>query len=105
MIASDAHRVFHALGDATRRAIIERLSSGPASVSHLAGPLDVTVTAVSQHLQVLEDCGLVHTEKTGRVRTARLGATGFQTAEQWLRYQQTRWNERLDQLGDLLDED
>ena len=68
----DIDRVFHALGDPTRRAIVERLSEGPLSVSRLATPLGITLTAVVQHLRVLEESGLVHTEKVGRVRTCRL---------------------------------
>ena len=97
-------RVFHALGDPTRRAIVERLSTGPQSVSLLAGPLKITVTAVSQHLQILKDSGLVHTEKSGRVRTCRLETTGLTVAEYWINQQRTMWERRLDQLGDLLAE-
>ena len=74
---SNIDRVFHALGDPTRRAIVERLSEGPLSVSRLAEPLDITVTAVMQHLQVLEESGLVQTEKLGRVRTCRLEPSGI----------------------------
>ena len=77
-------RVFHALGDPTRRAIIEKLSEGPISVSRLAKPLDVTLAAVVQHLQVLEKSGLVRSEKAGRVRTCRLEPGGFTVAEQWI---------------------
>ncbi len=68
----DIDRIFHALGDATRRAMMERISQGPVSVSRLADPLDMTLAAVVQHLQVLEESGLVKTEKTGRVRTASI---------------------------------
>ena len=70
-------RVFHALGDPTRRAILDKLSKGPLSVSRLATPLDITLTAVVQHLQVLEESGLVHTEKVGRIRTCRIETRGF----------------------------
>src|SRR5579884_1597816 len=80
-----ADEVFQALSDATRRAIIDRLALGPASVSQLAAPFDITLTAVGQHLQVLEQSGLVHTEKTGRVRTCRLESTGFDVLEDWVR--------------------
>ena len=69
----DIDHIFHALGDPTRRAMFERLSAGPLSVSHLAEPLDITLTAVGQHLQILEESGLVHTEKVGRVRTCQVG--------------------------------
>jgi DNA-binding transcriptional ArsR family regulator len=97
-------RVFHALGDPTRRAIVERLSSGPRSVSHLATPLSITLTGVAQHLQVLEESGLVRTEKTGRVRTCRLEPSGLSVLEQWVRTQRATWERRLDRLGDLLAE-
>ncbi len=71
------HRVFHAIGDPTRRAIVEKLSVKPLLVSRLAKPMDMTLAAVVQHLQVLERCGLVHTEKVGRVRTCRIEPAGF----------------------------
>ncbi len=73
----DIDRVFHALGDPTRRAIMEKLSQGPISVSRLAEPLDITLAAVVQHLQVLEESGLVQTEKVGRVRTCHLESAGL----------------------------
>jgi len=95
-------RVFHALGDPTRRAIVEKLSAGPLSVSRLATPLDITLTAVAQHLQVLEESGLVHTEKIGRVRTCRLETAGFSVLEQWIGDRRSMWERRLDRLGDLL---
>lgn len=72
------NRVFHALGDPTRRAIVERLSERPLSVSLLAKPLAITLAAVVQHLQVLEKSGLIHTEKVGRVRTCHIDPQGFQ---------------------------
>ena len=100
----DVYRVFHALGDPTRRAIVERLSERPHSVSALAEPLDITLTAVVQHLQVLEESGLVHTEKIGRVRTCRLDPAGFSVLEQWIRDRRSTWERRLDRLGDLLAE-
>ena len=96
-------RLFHALGDPTRRAIVEKLSEGPLSVSSLAAPLEITLTAVAQHLEVLEECGLVHTEKIGRVRTCRLEPGGFSPLEQWIRDRRSLWERRLDRLGDLLD--
>src|SRR3974390_3452372 len=73
----DIDRLFHALGDPTRRAMLDRLSAGPLSVSALAAPLGITLTAVAQHLQILEECGLAQTEKVGRVRTCRIGTAGF----------------------------
>jgi DNA-binding transcriptional ArsR family regulator len=95
-------RVFHALGDPTRRAILDRLSERPHSVSGLATPLDITLTAVVQHLQVLEESGLVHTEKVGRVRTCRIETAGFAVVEEWIAEHRTTWERRLDRLGDLL---
>jgi DNA-binding transcriptional ArsR family regulator len=95
--------VFHALGDPTRRAIVERLSAGPLSVSRVAEPLEMTLTAVMQHLQILEESGLVHTEKTGRVRTCRIETQGLAVLEHWIREQRTTWERRLDRLGELLE--
>ena len=97
-------RVFHALGDPTRRAIVEKLSHGPLSVSKLATPLQITLTAVAQHLQVLEEGGLVFTEKIGRVRTCRLETAGFSVLEQWIRDRRSMLERRLDRLGELLGE-
>ena len=97
-------RVFHALGDPTRRAIVEKLSAGPLSVSSLATPLDITLTAVVQHLQVLEESGLVRTEKVGRVRTCRIETEGLSVLEQWIDDRRSTWERRLDRLGELLAE-
>ena len=97
-------RVFHALGDPMRRAILEKLSQGPVSVSHLAEPLSITLAAVIQHLQVLQDSGLVQTEKLGRVRTCRIEPAGLAVAAQWISDRRTLWERRLDRLGDLLAE-
>ena len=97
-------RVFHALGDPTRRAIMEKLSEGPTSVSRLAEPLDITLAAVVQHLQVLEESGLVQTEKVGRVRTCRIEPAGLSVAQQWIGDRRSMWERRLDRLGDLLAE-
>jgi DNA-binding transcriptional ArsR family regulator len=98
----DIDRVFHALGDPTRRAILEKLGERPLSVSGLATPLGITLTAVVQHLQILEESGLVHTEKVGRVRTCRIEAAGLSVAEKWLADRRSVWDRRLDRLGDLL---
>jgi DNA-binding transcriptional ArsR family regulator len=97
-------RVFHALGDPTRRAIVERLSVGPVTVSGLAAPLAITLAAVVQHLQVLEKSGLVRTAKTGRVRTCRIEAKGLNVAERWIADRRSLWERRFDHLGKLLDE-
>jgi DNA-binding transcriptional ArsR family regulator len=98
-------RLFHALGDPTRRAILDRLVSGPMSVSRLAEPLGVTITAVAQHLQILEEAKLVHTEKLGRVRTCRVEPAGFHVLEQWTRDHRTVWERKLDRLGAFLAEE
>lgn len=97
--------VFHALGDPTRRAIVDRLSLGPLSVSRLAAPLEITVTAVAQHLAVLERSGLVQTQKAGRVRTCRIAPVGFSALEQWIGEHRALWEQRLDRLGEVLEED
>lgn len=99
----DINRLFHALGDPTRRAILDRLTHGPVSVSQLAGPLGVTLTAVMQHVQILEEAGLAQTEKVGRVRTCQIGTAGFAALEQWVRTHKGIWQQRIDRLGDLLE--
>jgi len=97
-------RVFHALGDPTRRAIIEKLTEGPVSVSMLAKPLDITLAAVVQHLQILEKSGLVYTRKVGRIRTCRIEPKGLSVAEQWIADRRSLWERRFNRLGDLLAE-
>ena len=97
-------RVLHALGDPTRRALVDKLSKRPLSVSRLATPLDISLTAVIQHLKVLEKSGLVHTEKVGRVRTCRIETAGLSVLEQWIGDLRSMWERRLDRLGDLLAE-
>jgi DNA-binding transcriptional ArsR family regulator len=97
-------RLFHALGDPTRRAILDRLRERPLSVSMLAEPLGITLTAVMQHIQILEACGLAHTEKVGRVRTCRIGSAGFDALEKWVKEHRTVWEQRLDRLETLLGE-
>jgi len=101
----DIGRVFHALGDPTRRAILDKLSRGPISVSQLAGPLAITLAAVVQHLQVLEESGLVQTAKLGRVRTCSLEPAGLNVASQWIEERRLHWERALDALGQLLDDD
>ena len=96
--------LFQALADPTRRAMVERLSRGPASVSELAQPLAMSLPAVVQHLQVLEASGLVRSEKVGRVRTCRIEPAALRTAEQWIAERRTSWERRLDRLGDYLAE-
>jgi DNA-binding transcriptional ArsR family regulator len=96
-------RVFHALADPSRRAMVERLTRGSASVSELAAPLDMTLAAVVQHLQVLEESGLVRTEKIGRVRSCRIEPDALRSAERWIAERRTLWERRFDRLGELLD--
>jgi DNA-binding transcriptional ArsR family regulator len=98
-------RLFHALAEPNRRAMIERLSRGPASVKELAEPLPMSLAAALQHLQVLENSGVIRTEKVGRVRTCQLEPAALRLAEDWLRQQRTAWEKRLDKLGDVLDSD
>jgi DNA-binding transcriptional ArsR family regulator len=96
--------VFQALADPTRRVMVERLSRGPASVSELARPLDMTLSAVVQHLGVLEASGLVRSEKAGRIRTCRIEPAALHTAEDWIARRRSTWERRLDRLGDFLAE-
>lgn len=97
--------LFQALADPTRRVMVERLSRGPASVSELARPLDMTLSAVIQHLAVLEASGLVRSEKAGRVRTCRIEPGALRRAEDWIAERRATWERRLDRLADYLAED
>lgn len=96
--------MFQALGDPSRRAIVERLTRGPASVSELARPLPMSLPAVVQHLAVLEASGLVRSEKKGRVRTCRIEPRALGKAEDWIVQRREEWERRLDRLGDYLGE-
>ncbi len=98
-------QVFHALGDPTRRRLVERLSDGPASASDLAKPLGITLAAVVQHLQVLERSGVVSTQKIGRRRTCRIDPAGLNLASAWIAERRSLWERRLDRLGDILAEE
>ncbi len=97
-------RVFHALADPSRRAMVDRLSRGPASVSELAEPFAMSLAAVVQHLRVLEDSGVVRTEKVGRVRTCRIEPAALGSAEDWIARRRSLWERRLDRLGALIAE-
>lgn len=99
---TNLNRIFHGLSDPTRRAVLERLSGGPAAVSDLAQPFNMALPSFLQHLGVLEACGLVHSTKEGRVRTYRLAPLTLRQAEGWLEQQRTHWERRLDQLDDYL---
>jgi DNA-binding transcriptional ArsR family regulator len=94
---------FHALADATRRGMLDRLSQGPASVSELAKPYDMSLAAIHQHVQVLEESGLVVTEKRGRTRECRISAEAVQRVENWLSERRQLWENRFDRLGQLLE--
>ena len=94
--------LFHALADPWRRAMLERLSRGPAPVSELARPLPMSLPAAMQHLGVLETAGLVRSEKVGRVRTCAIEAQAFSPAEQWINARRVEWENRLDRLGEYL---
>jgi DNA-binding transcriptional ArsR family regulator len=100
--ASQLNCVFHGLADPTRRAVLERLSRGPAAVSELAEPFRMSLPSFLQHLDVLESCGLVKSRKAGRVRTYRLRPQPLRVAESWLEKQRGIWNRRLDQLDTYL---
>jgi DNA-binding transcriptional ArsR family regulator len=95
---------FQALADPTRRAMVERLSRGPVSVSELARPLAMSLPAVMQHLAMLESSGLVVSEKTGRVRTCRIEPAALSLAEAWINARRSEWERRLDRLGNYLNE-
>ena len=100
---SKLDQMFQALADPTRRAMIDRLSRGPASVSELAKPFDMSLPAVVQHLQALEASGLVSSQKVGRVRTCQIEPEALSQAEQWLNERRTLWVKRLDRLGEYLE--
>jgi DNA-binding transcriptional ArsR family regulator len=102
--AIDLDRTFQALADKSRRSMVERLTLGPATVSELAQPLAMSLAAVLQHVQVLEACGLVTTEKVGRTRTCRIERAAITAAEQWITDRRRGWEARLDRLGDMLHE-
>jgi DNA-binding transcriptional ArsR family regulator len=97
-------QVLHALADPSRRVIVERLSHGPATVSEVARPLDMSLSAVLQHLQVLETGGVIRSEKVGRVRICRIEAAALRLVEQWINERRAGWERRLDRLGEVLAE-
>ncbi|MBV8090593.1 MAG: helix-turn-helix transcriptional regulator [Alphaproteobacteria bacterium] len=98
----DLNLLFHALGDPWRRAMVERLSRGPAPVSELARPLPMSLPAAMQHLGVLEAAGLVRSQKAGRVRTCAIEPGALGQAERWINTRRVEWENRLDRLGDYL---
>lgn len=100
----DLTRVFHALADPTRRAVLERLSRGPAAMTELARPFSMALPSFSQHLGVLEECGLVRSRKTGRVRIYQLAPQPLEAAQDWMANQRATWERRLDQLDAYLND-
>jgi DNA-binding transcriptional ArsR family regulator len=98
------NRVFQALADPTRRAVLERLSSGPAPMSELAQPFRMALPSFSQHLDVLENCGLVRSRKKGRVRTYQLAPKPLKAAESWMVEQRAIWETRINQLENYLND-
>ena len=99
---SNLDRLFHALADPARRAMVERLAQGPAPVSELARPLPMSLPAAMQHLGVLESAGLVHSTKTGRVRMCAIDLQTLGQIEQWVNARRIEWERRLDRLDDYL---
>ena len=102
--AAQLDRSFHALADASRRAMVVHLSRGAASVSELAAPLDMSLPSVMQHLDVLQRSGLVRSEKVGRVRRCRLEPGPMRTLEQWIAEHRAIWERHFDRLSDVLDD-
>jgi DNA-binding transcriptional ArsR family regulator len=97
--------VFHALADPSRRSMVERLTRGSASVSDLAEPLPISLPAVLQHLHVLEESGLIRSEKVGRIRTCTIEPAALRSAEGWITQRRKGWERRLDRLGVYLAKD
>jgi DNA-binding transcriptional ArsR family regulator len=103
MLNYQLDHTFQALADPTRRAMLERLAAGPASVSELAQPLPMSLAAVMQHLKVLEESGLVTSRKAGRVRTCEIAPARLGEAERWVAERRALWERRLDRLGQFLE--
>jgi DNA-binding transcriptional ArsR family regulator len=104
MLNYQLDRTFAALADPARRAMVDRLAHGPATVSDLARPLPMSLPAVMLHLKVLEDCGLVKSQKAGRVRTCRIEPEMLSQAEKWVSERRQMWERNLDRLGAYLDQ-
>lgn len=100
--AKDIERIFKALGDPTRRKVMERLYRGPASLTELAEPFEMALPSFYQHVRMLEDCGLVQSKKQGRVRTYTASLTPVQVVEDWLTRQRKVWEKRLDQFDEYV---
>lgn len=94
----DVSRIFQALADPTRRAVVERLSHGPDSMTAIAQPFKMALPSFAQHMKVLEDCGIVRSRKVGRVRSYELDLGPLATVEDWMAHQRAVWEQRLDRL-------
>lgn len=94
--------VFAALADPTRRSIVSRLCRGPASVSEIAAPLQMTLAAVVQHIQILERCAVIRTHKQGRTRTCRIEPATLASVEEWFKDRRRMWESQFDRLGEVL---
>lgn len=103
MLNNNLDKAFAALSDPARRAMVERLAQGPATVSELARPLPMSLAGAMLHLKVLEDSGLVKSEKVGRVRTCRMDPQMLSQAETWVAERRAMWERSLDRLGAFLD--
>ena len=103
-MSPSTHSVLDALGDPTRRAMVALLAHGPVTVSALSEPLGVTLTAVGQHLRLLEQAGLAASEKRGRARYCSLRPDGLRELERWARQGRIEWEASFDRLGTLLDD-
>ena len=101
----DLDSAFAALADPTRRAILDRLGEGPASISELAEPFEMSLTGLKKHVRILEEAGLVTTEKVGRTRVCKLGPGGLDGAQRWIDAHGRTLAARLDRLADLLEEE
>lgn len=100
----DLDNIFHALADSTRRAILMRLTDGDAVVSELAEPFEMSLPAISKHLNVLEKAGLLQRHKDGRIRRCELLAGPLETAADWIKFYRQFWESQLDSLADFLDD-
>lgn len=108
MVELDSHQldtVFHALGDATRRRMLRQLAHGERSVGQLANPFAISLAAASKHIKTLENAGLIRREVRGRTHMCRLEPGPLASADQWLRFYERFWTDRLDVLERLLRED
>lgn len=102
LVNADIDGVFRALADGTRRAVVAELACGPRSVSALAAPFEMALPSFVRHLAVLEQAGLVTSEKKGRVRTCRLAPAALEAAQTWIETQRSIWEQRLDRLDDYV---